>query len=152
MKSTIARALAPIVKYGTEADVIDAMDRVWHVITNHSGFILNGLNHPAHIPYWSSYFLDLPGLRQYEGPLPVAKIEPRTIAEVITAGGEGIYQDAAGIDWYATLCTQSVGFELEMCRDNGWLPWKSCGVLWLPGFELRQTKAQMEARNLEFVS
>ena len=149
---TIVDILSPIVRYGSEADVIDALDRVWHVITNHSGFILNGRNHEAHIPYWSSYTLSLPKLRLFDSAsMPLPKPEASTISDVILTCGEGRYIDDAGIVWAAKLCTQSEGYELEECADNAWLPWKSCKVLSLPGFRLLQTEEQVKARNLEWV-
>lgn len=150
---TIAETLAPIVKYGTEANVIDAFNRVWHVVTNHSGFILNGVNHEGHIPYWSSYFLSLPGVRLFVGDThPEPRREPITISDVIEAHGAGFYVDSQGIEWLAKLCVHSEGYELEQCADNAWLPWSGCKVLSLPGFQFMHSEQQYKNRLTEWAT
>lgn len=153
-KPTIADQLTGVVKYNTTANVIDDFNRVWSVTTKHSGFILNGLNHKGHIPYWSSYKLNLPNLRLFDGsdyPEPIA--ERQTLQQVIEAVGdanEARFVDDAGIVWEAGSSDYTEGYQIENIYDNDWLPWVTCGVIWLPGFKLLRTREQSKAIKKEF--
>lgn len=149
---TVADQLTGVVKYGTTANVIDDFNRVWSVETKHSGFILNGINHEGHIPYWSSYKLNLPNLRLFEvvdpADLPDPIKESNTVQEVIDQCIEADgyhFVDNANMLWEAKKCEYTSGHEIHDLYDNAWLPWVTCKVISIPGFRLIQTKAQVEA-------
>lgn len=145
---TISEQITDLIDYGTKAKVIDAFDRVWEASRKHSGVWLNGLNHEGHIPYWTCYKLNLPKLRFFEDSnLPEAIKEPMTLEQIMNPYGDcdGYrFIDNANIVWGVKKCHYMPGYEIHDMYDNGWLPWKTCGVISIPGFRLIQTKNQVD--------
>lgn len=131
---------------------IDNLNRVWKISQKHSGCELKGDNTDAVIPYWTSYFVSLPGLRVIEkDPGWGWKKESPTLLEELlrlSVKHEDLLKDERfGLLWVAKV--SEYGLSLDGYNDNHWMPQQSLGVLSFGQLTKLSTEAQRKARKLE---
>jgi hypothetical protein len=150
----IANVLHTFLKPREQGLAIDNLDRVWLCTPNHTGYILTGQNQEGFIPTPSSNLISLDGLKRFSGPhLPQPKAERQTLSDVIGLYDQcSRFMDDSGVVWASKKYEFEEGFELHvLTEDTGWLPWRTCKVLWMPGFRILQTQEQVKARRVEWV-
>lgn len=133
-------------------DAIDSLNRVWKISQKHSGCELRGDNTDAVIPYWTSYFVSLPGLRVIEKDPGLAwkKESPTLLEELLrlSVKHEDLLKDERfGLLWVAKV--SEYGLSLDGYNDNHWMPQQSLGVLSFGQLTKLSTEAQRKARKLE---
>lgn len=151
--NTISKVLGDRPAYNNKY-CIDRCNRTWKISQKHTGSILDGVNHEAHIPYWTSYFIELPGLR-FTGAEEVVVRElgrekPTLLEELLRLSvqdGDLIRDEHNGLLWIVKV--SEYGLSLDGYDDNHWLPSRSLGVLGFGELVRLSTKEQRDARRRE---
>lgn len=132
---------------------IDDLNRVWKISQKHSGCSLNGDNVEACIPYWTCYFISLPGLKVIERDpgLGARKDDQPTLLEELlrlsVKNGDLLKDSRYRLLWVVKV--SEYGLSLEGYDDNHWMPQKGLGVLSFGTLEKLSTEAQRQARKTE---
>ena len=121
---------------------IDSLNRVWRITQKHSGCELNGENIEAIIPYWTSYFISLPGLRVVDRDEGFVRSSERpTILEELlrlsVRSGDIVTDSRYGLRWVVRV--SEYGLSLDGYDDNHSMPQKGLGVLSFGKFEKLET-------------
>ena len=132
---------------------VDANNRHWEITHRHSGCILKGKNNQGLIPYWTCYYVELPGLRLIEGTTDYTGMidpVPTLLEELLrlSAKDGDLFRDTGqGLLWVSRV--SKCGLSLEGYDDNHWLPMKSLSVLGFGKLTKLSSKQQRDARKLE---
>lgn len=134
---------------------VDALNRVWKIVQKHSGCALNGENVEAHIPYWTCYFISLPGLKVIErdpGLSLKEQNEPTLLEELLRLSvktGDLLKDEKYGLLWIVKV--SEYGLSLEGYNDNHWMPQKGLGVLSFGRLDRLSTETQRQTRKTEYI-
>ena len=130
---------------------IDECNREWIISHKHSGCYLTGRNTEAFIPYWTCYYIELPGLRLGRNTGQSIKYQKPSLLEELlrhSAQHEDLFRDETqGLLWTSEV--SEFGLSLRGYDDNHWLPVASLWVLSFGKLTKLSTKAQRQARKLE---
>ena len=131
---------------------VDACNREWIIHPKHSGCSLSGKNTEAFIPYWTCYYIELPGLRlgKQDYRAGTTYESPSLLEELLrhaTKDGDLFRDTTQGLLWVAHI--SEYGLQLNGYDDNHWLPMKSLSILSFGALTKLSSKAQRQARKLE---
>lgn len=134
---------------------IDDKNRVWEIKSRHSGCSLHGINTDAVIPYWTCYFLILPGLNLIEtNPLlPLEIIEPTILDELmrLSLKNKDLIKDESGRRWLVKISEYGIQLNNYEDSENGVLPNCSLGFLSLGKLTKLSSENQRKARRTEYL-
>lgn len=131
---------------------IDDKNRIWNIKTRHSGCILEGNNTDAVIPYWTCYYIELPGLKvmpEFE-LLPWAEDKPTLLEELLRLSvkkGDLIRDENNGLLWCVRV--NENGISLEGYDANHSMPTCSLGILSFGKLTRLSTQEQRNNRKIE---
>jgi len=132
---------------------VDACNREWKIHQKHSGCSLEGKNTSAFIPYWTCYYIELPGLKmgKYD-PAKGTKHESPTLLEELlrhSATHGDLFRDTTqGLLWIARV--SEFGLSLEGYDDNHSMPMQSLGCLSFGILDKLNSEAQRKASKVEY--
>ena len=131
---------------------VDSLNREWRIHRKHSGCSLEGRNVEAFIPYWTCYFISLPGLKVIDGPWAKSRLEdkPTLLEELLrlsAKNGDLVRDQEFELLWIVKV--SEYGLSLEGYDDNHSMPQKGLGVLSFGRLERLSSETQRAARKLE---